>query len=427
MIKKNYNFYRWSIWGILVISFVTVFFHRLSMGAVADDLNRELGISGVILGNLTSMTFYSYALMQIPVGIMVDTVGVRKICSIGMAVTAIGSVMFGFSQGILLAYISRFIIGIGTSVIVVSIMKVQAQWFSSRKFSTLSGITSFCGNVGVLLATFPLTYLVLSIGWRNTFFMLGVITIIIACGIYIIVRDNPEELGFESVHKSESNKNLKRGILDVIKNKYTWSNFIVIFSLVGSTTALLGLWGIPYISQVYSITKQKASWYLSFISFGFIIAAPIVGKLSDFLGGEIKKILYVTTITFTMVWIYILIVFDGMPPIKHLPVLFFILGLCVITHILLFTNVKEVNNMSFSGIATAVVNVGEFIGSALISILIGLVLENNWSGQIIDGVKIYSLNDYKMAFIFMIGAGIISIFGVFVMKDVKEHSTQRVK
>lgn len=423
MTKKNYNFHRWSIWGILVVAFITVFFHRLSMGAVADDLSRELGINGVVLGNLTSMTFYSYALMQIPVGIMVDTVGVRKICSMGMLVTAIGSVIFGFADSILLAFISRFIIGIGTSVIMVSIMKVQSQWFHAKKFSTLSGITSFCGNVGALLATFPLTYLVLFVGWRSTFLMLGVITIIIAVAIYIIVRDTPEELGFQSIHKSKSNKDLKRGILDVIKNKYTWPNFIVIFSLVGSTTAVLGLWGIPYISQVYSITKQEASWYLSFISFGFIIGAPIVGKLSDFLGGEIKKILFATTSTFTVVWIYILLIVDGEPPIEQLPVLFFIVGLCVITHILVFTNVKEVNDVNFSGIATAVVNVGEFIGSGLVSLMIGIILEKSWSGQIIDGVKIYSSKDYKMAFIFIIGAGIISIFGVFVMKDYRTSST----
>lgn len=427
MTKKNYNFHRWSIWGILVAAFITVFFHRLSMGAVADDLNRELGISGASLGNLTSMTFYSYALMQIPVGIMVDTVGVRKICSLGMAITAIGSVLFGFANGIILAYISRFIIGIGTSVIIVSIMKVQTQWFHAKKFSTLSGITSFCGNFGALLATFPLTYLVLFIGWRSTFFILGVITIFIAAGIFILVRDTPEELGFQSIHKSVSNKDLKRGILDVIKNKYTWPNFIVIFSLVGSTTAVLGLWGIPYISQVYSITKQDASWYLSFISFGFIIGAPIVGKLSDFLCGEIKKILYVTTSTFTLVWVYILVIFNGKPPMGQLPVLFFILGLCVITHILVFTNVKEVNDVSFSGIATAIVNVGEFIGSSLVSLMVGLILEKNWSGEIINGVKIYSLKDYRMAFIFIIAAGVISILGVFLMSDVKEHHHQIIK
>ncbi|MTI47022.1 MFS transporter [Sporosalibacterium faouarense] len=427
MTKRSYNFHRWSTWGILVGAFIIVFFHRLSMGAVADDLSKELGIGGATLGNLTSMTFYSYALMQIPVGIMVDTIGVRKICSIGMALTALGSILFGLSSSIGIAYFSRFIVGIGTSVIIVSIMKVQSQWFTRKKYSTLSGLTSFFGNLGALLATFPLTYLVISLGWRNTFMFLGVITAVLAMGIFILVRDTPEELGFKSVHKRESNKKLIEGIKDVVKNKYTWPNFFIILTLVGSTTAILGLWGISYIVHVYEVTKQQASWYLSFISFGFIAGAPIVGKFSDMLNGEIKRILAISTTIFTLVWIYILLIQKGIPPIEQLPVLFFVIGLCVITHILIFTNVKEVNDLNFSGIATAIVNVGEFVGSALVSLVIGLILERGWSGKLIDGVKVYNLKDYRHAFSFVIIAGIISIIASLVMKDVKETSSETIK
>jgi len=416
---KNYNFYRWSIWGILVLAFITVFFHRLSIGSVADDLSRDLGISGGILGNLTSMNFYAYALMQIPVGIMVDTIGVRKICTVGTILTAIGSIFFGLSRNIELAYISRFMVGIGTSVIIVSIMKVQTQWFNPRKFSTLSGLTSFFGNIGALFATFPLTYLVISIGWRNTFHMLGIISIILAVGIYIIVRDNPEELGFSANNKIERDKKLREGVIEVIKNKHTWPNFFLILSLTGSTTAVLGLWGIPYIAHVYDVTKQSASWYLSFLSFGFIIGAPIVGRLSDKLNGEIKKILYVTTSLFTLTWVYILIIFDGKPPIVQLPFIFFVIGLCVITHILVFTNVKEVNDIRFSGIASSIVNVGEFVGSSILSLTIGIILDKGWTGKILDGARVYNTIDYKRAFTLIILAGIISIISVIKMKDMK--------
>lgn len=419
MIKRSYNYRRWGTWGILVGAFIVVFFHRLSMGAVADDLSRDLGIGGAALGNLTSMTFYSYALMQIPVGIMVDTIGVRKICSGGMILTALGSILFGLSNSIGLAYFSRFLVGIGTSVIIVSIMKVQAQWFSSRRYSTLSGLTSFFGNLGALLATFPLTYLVISMGWRNTFLMLGIATVLIAIGIFIVVRDSPEELGFESVHKRNTNKKLIEGFKDVIKNKYTWPNFFIILTLVGSTTAILGLWGISYIVHVYDITKQQAAWYLSFMSFGFIIGAPIVGKLSDTLNGEIKRILVFSTSVFTLVWSYMLLLYSGKPPIEQLPLLFFIIGLCVITHILIFTNVKEVNDLNFSGIATAVVNVGEFVGSAIVSLGVGFILEAGWSGRVVEGAKIYNQQDYRTAFLFIILSGIISIIASITMKDAR--------
>ncbi|MTI66307.1 MAG: MFS transporter [Firmicutes bacterium] len=416
---KKYNIHRFSIWGILVLAFVTVFFHRLSIGAVADDISRDLSLSGKALGNLTSMNFYAYALMQIPVGLMVDTIGVRKICTIGTLISAIGSILFGLSDTLILAYISRFMVGIGTSVIIVSILKIQTRWFNPKKYSTLSGLTSFFGNMGAFMATVPLTYLAVSIGWRNTFFSLGFISLIIALGIFLIVKDTPEELGYESVLKSKSNRNIKEGFFSVVKNKYTWPNFMLIGSLVGSTTAILGLWGIPYMVHVYGISKQQASGYLSFLSIGFIVGAPMVGKLSEVLKGEIKKILYTTTTLFTLVWIYIVFIFDSKPPIRHLPILFFIIGLCVITHILVFTNVKEVNDIEFSAIASSIVNVGEFVGSSLVSLGIGIILDKGWSGKIINGARIYNLKDYNKAFIIIIIMGLISIISTYSLRDSK--------
>jgi len=146
---KQYR--RWFSWGILVFAFVIVFFHRLSIGAVSDLLTQELNLDNIKLANLTAMTFYAYALMQIPVGIFVDTLGVRKLCSAGMVVTGMGSILLGISASVGMAYASRFLVGLGTSVIIVSIMKIQATLFPAKMYSTLSSLTSFFGNLGAFL------------------------------------------------------------------------------------------------------------------------------------------------------------------------------------------------------------------------------------------------------------------------------------
>ncbi len=413
--NKNYHLRKWSIWGILVLSFVAVFFHRLAIGVVSDDLIRDLGLTGKTLGNLTAMNFYAYALMQIPVGIMVDTIGVRKICSWGTLLTGVGSIMFGLSNHLLLAYFSRFLVGIGTSVIIISILKVQSLWFEPTKFSTLSGYTSFFGNFGAFLATIPLAFLVMRIGWRNSFYLMGVISIVISLGIWLIVRDHPAELGFDVLEKPNKNKQVWKGLKEVLVNPYTWPPFIVMFFMVGATTAIIGLWGMPYLMHVYDITKAQAAGYLSFVSIGFVIGGPIVGKVSDYFNGEIKKILHFATICYLMIWGY-MVIMGGQPPLNQIPVIFLLIGLTVICHILAFTNVKEVNDANFAGSAAAVINVGEFVGGSILSFGIGVLLDAGWLGNLSNGTPVYDAHQYQLIFILMGAMAFVSFLATLAMK-----------
>jgi len=172
--KLNYG---WSSWLILVLAFITVFFHRLSVGSVADELTKEISMNAVALSNLTAMNYYAYALMQIPVGVLVDRIGVRRINFCGLLVTAAGSVLFGLAHNLETAYLSRFLVGMGSSVIFVSIFKVQATWFPLSRFSTLSSLTSLFGNLGSVLALYPLTLLSLAFGWRKVFYFMAVVSL----------------------------------------------------------------------------------------------------------------------------------------------------------------------------------------------------------------------------------------------------------
>ena len=403
---------KWYIWGILVLAFIFVFFHRLAISVMADDLTRDLGLNGTLLGNLTSMNYYAYALMQIPVGILVDIVGVRRICTWGTLLAAFGSILFGMASSLYIAYISRFLVGIGTSVIIISILKVQALWFRKEEFSTLSGYTSFFGNTGAFLATFPLAFLVLSIGWRNSFYFIGLMSILIAIGIWIIVKDHPSQEASAAV---TSSGDIIKGVKAVILNPFTWPPFVVMFTMVGGTTAIIGLWGMPYLMQVYEITKSQAAGYLSFVSLGFMLGSPLVGKLSYYLKGEIKKILLVATACYTGVWV-LFILFNGKPPIALIPVLFFFIGFSTVGHILVFTNVKDVNDSRFAGSAAAIINVGEFVGGSALSFFIGFLLDKGWGGISVDGVKRYSSMQYRNVFAIIVLMGAISIIAALALK-----------
>lgn len=413
---------KWYVWGILVIAFIFVFFHRLAISVMAEDLTRDLGLNGALLGNLTAMNYYAYALMQIPVGILVDIVGVRKICTWGTLLSGLGSIMFGMATNLHIAYISRFLVGIGTSVIIISILKVQALWFRKEQYSTLSGLTSFFGNMGAFLATFPLAFLVLSIGWRNSFYAIGVVSMLIGIGIWVIVKDHPQQ---ELTKGKNLRSDIIPGIKSVVINPATWPSFIIMFTMVGGTTAIIGLWGMPYLMQVYEISKSQAAGYLSFVSVGFMLGAPLVGKLSDYLKGEIKKILLVATLCYTGIW-GVFVLFEGKPPLALIPVLFYFIGFSTVSHILVFTNVKNVNDSRFAGSAAAVINVGEFIGGSALSFFIGFLLDRGWNGVAIDGIKIYNHLQYRSIFMIIMAIGVLSILSAYAIKD-KEAGKEVIK
>lgn len=397
---------RWISWGILVFGFIVVFFHRLAIGSVAEQLTMDLGLDSVQIANLAAMTFYGYALMQLPVGIMVDTIGVRKICTYGMVITALGSILFGFSSHIYIAYFARFLVGIGTSVIIVSVMKIQSTLFPSNMYSTLSGLTSLFGNFGAFFATIPLTFLAINFGWRETFVILGVISVVLAIGIHFLVKEKEE-------HEEREKINIKEGVKFVLTNKRMWPDFFVMVFFVGSLTAVLGLWGNGYMKNVYHITSGKAAYYLSFITYGFIVGAPIVGKLSDMLGGAIKNILLFASTGYVVLWSYIILLHKGQPPINQWPIIFFLMGILIICHILVFSNVKEVNPLKYTGIAISIVNIGEFIGSGLISLSMGFIIKRlKLSNMPLEDV-------FKTAMILVLVSAVLSLISVVFMHSGK--------
>lgn len=409
--KKNYEFYKWRIWSILASAFVMALFHRMASGVVADELTKELNLSAYQLGNIASITYYTHAFMQVPAGVLLDSIGPKKISAVGMLFTALGSVLFGAASNVYFAYLGRFFVGLGTSVIFISVLKAQSNWFTLKEFSKASGKLAFIGNIGGVLATFPLAALVVWAGWRNSFYIMSVICFGIALLIIRYVKDSPKEYGFTASARenSASDSNLKEAFKSVIKSRYTWRNFLLLFSLVGCTTTFTGLWGVTYITSVYGITKGGAAFYISFVMYGFVIGSLLLGKMSDIFKDNLVMYPRIASVSISLIWFYILIIAKGKPPLIVLPVLFFVMGALAMSHVLCFTDIKENIEERYSGLATSIVNSGEFIGSSFMSILIGLILDYKWQGEIINGSRAYGITEYKTAFMLFLGISLLGI------------------
>lgn len=420
MKAANYNRTKWTIWAVLALAFVVVFFHRYSTAVVAEDLASELNLTGTQLSNLASMYFWAYAIMQIPNGILIDYIGPRKTTSLGMLLAGIGSLIFAFAPNITVAYIGRLLVGVGVAGVFVSILKIQAVWFKREEFPMITGYSSLVGNFGGVLATTPLAMLVLAIGWRYSFIVISVVSLLFYGLIMTLVKDHPREIGFEAPNGDPpaSQESFWVGLVKVLKNPYTWPNFFILFTLMGAITSFSGLWGVPYLMHIYELSRGQASQYVLLLTTGIMVGSVIIGTIAKKIG-RIKIVILTGASIFTLIWFYIIVIANGQPPLWQLPVLYLILGITAVSFILSFTNAKEVNNPHLAGTATSVANVGGFLGGALLNIFVGYILDLNWDGVLVNGARVYSLGAYKLAFTVFLAMGVFALIATLIQKEPK--------
>jgi len=142
----------WFIWLFAALAFGYAFFHRVAPSVMVDDLMAEFAISGAVLGTLSALYFYPYVLMQVPLGALIDRLGVRALLSTALLIGGIGSVIFALAQSIEMAYLGRVLIGIGSAVGFLSSLALAGKWFPPHRFAFLAGLVMFFGMTSGILA-----------------------------------------------------------------------------------------------------------------------------------------------------------------------------------------------------------------------------------------------------------------------------------
>ena len=190
----------------MLASFVLSFFHRTAPAAIAGELTRAFAINAAALGTLAATYFYVYTLLQIPVGVLADTLGPRRILTAGSLVAGAGSLAFALAPTWEIAAAGRTLVGIGVSVAFIAILKISAVWFPANRFATLNGVTMFAGNLGAVIAGAPLAWIVTQTSWRTVFVGLAVLSIALGVATWLRVRDRPEDLGFAPVNAQRAGR-----------------------------------------------------------------------------------------------------------------------------------------------------------------------------------------------------------------------------
>ena len=420
---------RLLIWGVTAAAFITGYFHRTVIGVVSDNLMRDFAIERAAdLGLLASIYFWTYAVLQLPAGIMADRFGPRRVVSLSLLISAAGTLIFTLADTLTGLYAGRFVTTLGIGVIYVCLIKLQADWFRLREFATMSGLIVLIGNSGSLLAATPMAFIVDSWGWRNAFHLIAAYSLVMAVACWLLVRDRPEDIGLPGVAELETNlppppvparkptTSIRHCIRIVCRNKKTWPPVVAGATVYGVYMAISGVWGIPYFMQVYGLSRVDASQMVFIMVIGNMITAPLLGVISDRL--QLRRGPFLAATAIFLSALLLLTLWNGAkPPAILLYPLCLLFGVGVSGLSLSVACVKEVNPSYATGIATGITNSGPFLGAAFMQPAVGWILDHYWDGAIVHGVKVYPQIAYTNAFLFCCGVLLISLLAAWSVQE----------
>ena len=363
------------VFGLALASFALSFVHRTAPAAIAGELAAAFSIGSAVLGTLAATYFYVYTLLQIPVGVLADTLGPRKILTAGSSIAAAGSLLFALAPVWELAAVGRTLVGIGVSVAFIAILKVSAVWFEPQRFATLAGVTMFVGNLGAVAAGSPLAWAVTWTSWRNVFIALAAVSAALAIATWLRVRDRPEDLGHPAVHPQPGGAlqvPWLRALGSVLANPATWPPFFVNLGVGGSFLAFAGLWAVPFLVDTRGMSRVDAAQHASLLLLGVAIGSLLIGQLSDRLRNR-RGVMRVFVLLYALSWLPWLL--GAQWPLWATLGWFGLMGLLIPGFTLSWTLAKEANPPAYSGIATSVVNTGIFLGAGILQPLVGWVLD----------------------------------------------------
>ena len=382
----------WLVWSFGPLMFFYAWFQRVAPSIMIDPLMRDLGAGAAALGNLSAVYFYAYAGLQVPVGLLMDRYGPRRLIAGGAAVCAAGTVVFAVADGIGAATLGRLLVGAGAAFGFVGGLKLATEWLPPRRFALASGLLMMSGMLGGMLGQAPLAAVVEVTGWRHALLGSAVAGLALAAGTWWVVRDTPHGDGVGRGAARIGARALMRAMLDR-------RNVLLAVTLGAMTAPLLGfagLWGVAWMMQVHGMSRPEAAGFASLLLLGWATGSPLAGALGDRLARR-KPALMVAVALAGAALALVLFLPDPSPPVLGL--LFFGCGACCGTMVLGFAIARDGNPPAAHGAAFGFLNAAVVGSGALFQPLVGWLLDVGWDGRLVNGAPVYDADAFRNAFL----------------------------
>lgn len=376
-------------------------FHRVGTASIVTNLTTDFNTDNSVLGLMSGMYFYSYAAAQIPVGIMLDKIGIRKTLTILGIIASLGNLIFSLSPTISILTIGRGLIGFGVGGFYISALKALALRFNPNRYATLTGILTSIGHLGGVVASSPLALLTLSLGWREAFLIVFCLMFVFVAVAWFTIKDSENKL-------LKSKRNIRKDFGKILSNSQLLKIMPIPFFVYGCFVSFQGLWAGPFLMDVYGMNKANASLFFMLISIGFMFAFPLAGIISD--KANKKKPVLLTGIILSLLYWLTMSIFGAALNSYQLLVLLTFLGVSYGFTCIFLTIPATMFPLEIAGSAIASLNIFNFIGGGFFQYFMGFIIDSTHQ----EGNLFFS---YQIIFIVCTLGVLFSLIGAIFFKE----------
>lgn len=406
LFQKN-SYLPFFMWLFPLSFFAYQFILRLWPGLMMPQIMAQFSIDASHFGLLAAFYYYGYALMQIPVAMLLDRFNARYIIFIFASMCGIATLLFTFSENFYLALITRFLIGAGSAVGFLGVSKVVSQWFLQKHYTRMIGFSFSIGLLGAIYGGKPVTLLIEAHSWQTMAVALAIFAIVIGVGALLVLRSpsTKDQDISQSQFKISDFKVL-------ICSPVIWLLAIANLLMVGSLEGFADVWGVPYLMLAYSLDKGQAAGLISFVFFGMLFGGPLLAFLS-------KKFGHYPVIAFCglgMASAFIFLLYSSVYHSILLSGLFFFIGILCCYQVLVFVAGSEIVPLQYMGITVAFLNCINMLGGSFFHTSIGKIMDIFWTGGLDKvGLKQYPLQDYQYALTIIPVSALIGTLLIYVV------------
>src|SRR3954468_1692375 len=380
----------WIMWALGVAAYGIAVFHRASLGVAGPLAQERFGATAAQLSLFIVLQLTVYAALQVPVGVLLDRVGSRRMIAMGAVVMGLGQLVLAESHIVGLAVLGRVLVGSGDAMTFTSVLRLVPAWFEPRRVPVVTQLTGILGQIGQVAAAIPLVALLHAAGWTPSFLAAGVAGLVVAALVFVRLRDAPPGAAVREPPGSvaATRMHLRAAWREPGTRLGLWTHFVTQFS--GVVFALL--WGYPFLVQAEGRTPQEAAALLTVMVVAGVVVGPVLGRLVGRWPYR-RSIPALTIVAASASAWTVVLAWPGPAPLFVLVLLVLVLATNGPGSMIGFDYARTENEPVRLGSATGIVNVGGFVASLATILLVGLLLSVRHPG----GTGGYTLDDFRVA------------------------------
>lgn len=360
------------VWVVALLVYVLAVFHRSSLAVAGLAATERFDISAAQLATFTMVQLLVYAGMQIPVGLLVDRFGPRRVLFTGAVILTLAQTGFAFADTYAWALVARVFVGTGDAMTFICVLRLVNTWFAPRRVPLITQLTGVTGQLGAIIAAVPMTLALRELGWTTSYLIAASPGVVLTVALVVFVRDAPAVRSVTGAALSLSG--MRRSLGTSWAQPGTRLGFWMHFSTQFSATTFGLLWGYPFFVRGEGRSDHVAGLLLTLMVVAVMSAGPVLGWAITRHPWHRSSIVLGIIATIVAVWTAVLI-WRGPAPLWLLVALVVVMGVGGPASMIGFDLARTSNPADRLGSATAIVNQAGFVASLVLVVAIGLILD----------------------------------------------------